>query len=197
LKTTLTLVVCLLVAVATASAASASAGCVPYPFGSPFSSGATGNATETCGNFNSVTGLPVAANPYVTLLSVTLSDHVDYAFGGASGTNTIAGSFFAPAAQAFSPNPGVATNTGTINSTTSTDALQTSLAALSNFLASFTVSINMSVTAGTVSTDSAGALLTYNYNYNPPTGTPEPTTMCLIGLGLLGLGVPRLAKKLR
>jgi hypothetical protein len=197
MKTTLTLVICLLAAVATASAASASAGCTPYPFGSPFSSGVTGNATETCTDFNTATGLPVAANAFVTLLSVTLSDHVDYAFGGTSGTNTITGSFLAPAAQGFAPNPGIATNTGTVNSMVATDALQTSLAALANFLSSFTVSINMSVMAGTVSTDSAGALVTYNYNYNPPTGTPEPTTMCLIGLGLLGLGVPRLAKKLR
>jgi hypothetical protein len=157
----------------------------------------TGNGIETCPDFNTVTGLPPSANAFVTLLSVTLSEHVDYAFGGTGPTNTVQGSFFAPAAQAFVPNPGVASNTGTVNSTTATDALQTSLAALSNFLASFTVSINMSVTAGTVSTDSAGALLTYNFTYNPPTGTPEPTTMCLIGLGLLGLGVPRLVKKFR
>jgi hypothetical protein len=168
----------------------------------------TGTATEICPDFNTVTGLPVAENAFVTLLTVTLSDHVDYAFGGTAGTNGISASFFAPATLAFSPNPGVAANTGTVNSTTATDALQTSLATLAPFLSLFTVSISMSVTSGTVSTDSAGAFVTYNYNYNPTTcsigggvsvacgPTPEPSAMYLVGLGLLGIGIPRLVKKL-
>jgi PEP-CTERM motif len=121
------------------------------------------------------------------LNSVTLNYFVDYQFGS-TGTNTVSVTF-TPATF------GGTTWTTPITTVTSTGGqssagIQTGSAAasggltLANFASAFNVSIGSSVAPGTVATSSGAVSVTYNYK----DAAPEPATISLIGISLIGLG---------
>jgi hypothetical protein len=164
-----------------------------------------GSASITCPDAVSV-GVPVGS----ALLSVVLNEQVNY-MNGSNGTNTVRMTWFAPPIFAFSPNPAVAVVTGTVTSTGPGSALQTSLASLSNFLSSFTVSIVSTVTSGSVGQSDAGELIgvagvssqspgltnvTYNFSYSVPDSTPEPAAVVIMVVGLLCIAVGRCRRHL-
>jgi PEP-CTERM motif len=151
--------------------------CTPFP--ATFTAGA-GSSPVSCPALTGVT--PTG------LTSVTLNYFVDYQFGNPTGNSGVNVTFSAT-------NPGGVTwnlATTIVNSTggqsspgiQTGSAVTTAGATLAAFASAFNVGVSSAVSAGTVATSSGAVSVTYNYT----TAAPEPATISLIGLSLVGLG---------
>ena len=154
----------------------------PGSFPTQFSGG-VGNGSVTCpGATQALAGLGATS-----LNSAILKYFVDYTFGGAS--NTVQGVFTAPNTVNWAVSSTV-TSSGGFSSTTSNPSplpatnLATN-ATLVNLASNFNVGLAVTVPQGSVGTSSVGVQIMYDYN----TPAPEPATISLIGLSLVGLGV--------
>jgi len=187
---TLTFILCLLVVATAASAASVTANCTPFP-SSTIANG-IGSSSVSCPDAFTA-GVP---SSFSTLLSATLNEQADYLFGNTVGTNSITMSY-TPSVQPWTPTTSTSSTSGTTSSGSVGTTSQNWNGSLALNFASFTVTLTSSVTSGTVAASTGAVSVSYNYTYNPPSTTPEPTAMCLIGLGMLGLGIPALRRKIR
>jgi PEP-CTERM motif len=162
-----------------ASAGTLTSNCTLFPVQFPGGNQQTPQ-TVTC------PGLNVAG---ATLNSVTLGYSVDYQFATVIPASVSV--TFTPATFGV---PGVtwqgATTVVASSGGASSGGIQTGSAfaatgvTAANFANNFTVQVASAVTAGAVATSSGAVQVTYDY-----TVAPEPATLSMIGLSLVGLGV--------
>jgi hypothetical protein len=139
-----------------------------------------GSLDYSCSGFSAPAGFNIT--------SVTILGRVDYQFGQ-PGSNTFQVSF-TESIPGFSPSPLVVANAGGEASSGIANGTTTLAGPLAS-LAAFTVTGASSTTLGAVDAGSASVRVTYTYELQqqPPTGTPEPSTLALVGgvLVLAGL----------
>lgn len=197
------LAVLALVMTASAFANQISAFCSPTE---TFSGGIGGPIAETCGSFSTLGGGTIGgAVGDDTITGVEIWFVADYQ-GGFGTSNSVDVGWGAPSAGNFGTpavNPCVVT--GASNSSTnscgyySTDILAPGTtdvastltgAALQTFAGlSFTTAVSSTVNFGSVQSSLGDTIVEYDYTVNQETGTPEPTSMVLLGGGLLAVGL--------
>ena len=152
--------------------------CTLFPV--TFANGIGGPTNVSCAGFTPALG---------TLIGVTLNLFADYQFGS-TGANDIKVSFAvgAPAGVTWDNAAPIIDVTGGISSTAPLIPVADNATAgitNANFASAFNVGVSSAVVTGSAATSSGP--VTFTYNYTSP--TPEPATLSMMGLGLLGLGV--------
>jgi hypothetical protein len=167
------------------------------PTSTSFSSG-TGTGTDTCGP----SGL-VATD---TINAITIFFLSDYQFGlspsnsvsiGFTPSNTLGATWSTPATTCTVTGAGSSTAdtcnffAGNVNAPGTSSSTDTNAASLHALAAStFTVGLTSAVNSGSVATSAAGVVVEYDFTV-ASTGSPEPTTLALVGSALIGLGIIR------
>jgi len=163
--------------------------------------GGTGSVLNTCPSLDNLLNAALgslAANGY-SLEGVSVNTYGSYDSGGLGQLNSyVETSTFASNAFGFSPSPAINTGAGgpggpgngfsqqSTNSPIQTNAT-TGLSIVNEGL-SFNITAASALTAGTMSQSTEYKLVTYTYN---TPGTPEPTALSIVGLGMIGLGILR------
>ena len=165
---------------ALATATPITSNCTPFPV---TFAGGVGSTNVSCAAIG-------AQPPFTILNSVTLTESSDYQFGSPGGTNTVQITFtpLGPAMVTWSPTSAIATSTGGISSGTPGSASQVAASGvtLANFGSAFNVMVSSAVTQGGVATSAGSVSITYDVTI--PNTVPEPTSLILLGSGLLALG---------
>jgi hypothetical protein len=182
-----------------ASAAQVTVQCTPDPQNFP---GGIGSTFVTCPSFASL-GLGPGFLWNSTALIYTGDYILDSAFhNGHPDANTVTITFTPAPAPGFTGAVVIISNAANSFAKANNSPVfdpanpNTNPAASLSFVVSEASTTAPNTGGVSVSNASVTETFTYSPNTPPPPGTPEPTTMCIVGLSMLGLGLPRLRRKL-
>ena len=193
MKNTFQLTFMALSTILVASAASITNNCTLFPV--TFNGGNTNTPqTVNCPGFNAV------AQSATGLSGVTLTYFADYQFATQSPVSvTVIFTPSLPPGVTWSANSTSIVVTGGFSSSGSTPAVPFNMSAtggvsIANFASAFNVQVASGVTAGAIGASTGGVQVTYNYL---TAASPEPATLSLLTVSLLGLGLASRRRSIR